>query len=212
MGTNILGVIVPNPTRRQQPSSPRLLPSPTSYLNSNRSFQSLPLLPIEQQENIVQLAWRHNLPVWTVDTLNHVDVLTFLTDLNPDLICVVCFPYLFPKALLVLPPQGCLNIHPSLLPAYRGPDPLYWILQHGLDRTGVTLHFLDESLDTGDIVFQTAFDLPKGISEMALSDRCAIEGAALLAEAIRHLKNGSLPRQPQATKGASYYPSRPNKK
>ena len=130
-----------------------------------------------------------------------------LADFQPDLICVVCFPYIFPETLLQLPRLGCLNLHPSLLPAYRGPTPLFWISRQAERQSGVTLHFLDEGLDSGDIVAQAAFDLPEGITELDLTARCAEQGARLLGDAIRQLEAGPLPRRPQPTNGASYFPA-----
>jgi methionyl-tRNA formyltransferase len=132
--------------------------------------------------------------------------LALLADLQPDLIVVACFPYIFPPTLLELPRYGCLNLHPSLLPAYRGPLPLFWMARQGERRAGVTLHFLDEALDTGDIVAQTAFDWPDGISGVDLERRCAEEGAKLLPAALQQLaQGGELPRRPQPQQGSSYF-------
>jgi methionyl-tRNA formyltransferase len=137
--------------------------------------------------------------------LKQAATLRLVEQYQPDLICVVCFPHLFPPALLALPRFGCLNLHPSLLPAYRGPAPLFWQIRHGQKRGGVTLHFLDEGIDSGDIVAQRTFDLPEGIAEHALTELCATTGAELLIEALAQPVPHPLPRSPQPTAGASYF-------
>lgn len=131
-----------------------------------------------------------------------------LRGLQPDLIVVACFPLMFPSALLTLPRYGCLNLHPSLLPHYRGPTPLFWIARRDEHFTGVTIHLMAETLDSGDIVAQTRFERPEGISEAELEQRCAIEGADLLADVVDRLNRGQpLPRRPQIEAEASYFPS-----
>ena len=166
----------------------------------------LPLATPYVSENIIHLAWQHQVPVWAVGSLKKKKTQAWLKILNPDLICVVCFPYIFPKAVLGMPTHGCLNLHPSLLPKYRGPTPLYWILKNRERRTGVTLHFLDEGIDSGDIVYQTAFPISAQVTEPELTLHCAEAGAKLLLKAIQQVRRGPLPRHPQNEAEASYYP------
>jgi methionyl-tRNA formyltransferase len=159
------------------------------------------------EQSVIHLAWNRQIPVWEVASLAGADTLALLGSLQPDLISVACFPYIFPPALLELPRSGCLNLHPSLLPAYRGPDPLFWIARQDERITGVTLHILDRGVDSGDIVAQTRFDRPDGLSGAALERRCAEEGAELLLKALEQLdQSGQLPRHPQPKAGASYFP------
>jgi methionyl-tRNA formyltransferase len=197
---NICAVVIPaNQTRKQQP--PRLIePQPATA-------STLPIIDPYLERNIVHLAWAHQIPVWEVGSLANPATLALMTRLQPDVINVACFPYIFPPALLELPRYGCLNLHPSLLPAYRGPAPLFWIARQDERLSGVTLHFLDRGVDSGDIVAQASFERPDGISETELERRCAEAGAALLLEAIRQLDQGkTLPRQPQPESQASYFP------
>ena len=197
----VCGVIVSANTPRADPH--RLEPAPV--------ISDLPLLTPHLSQNIIHLAWQANIPVWQVGRLNRPKTLALLQTLQPDVICVACFPYLFPKALLSLPKYGCLNLHPSLLPAYRGPSPLFWICRQGESETGVTLHWMDEGMDSGNIVQQRSFALPEGILEAELTRLCATEGAALLletlTETLTHLTPDSLPGHPQPTEGASYFPA-----
>jgi methionyl-tRNA formyltransferase len=197
---NICAVVVPT-------EIPGLKTLPQQVKPRRPEPAEIPLLTTPMPETIIHLAWQHNIPVWEVGRLTHEKTLALLRQFQPDLICVACFPYLFPSALLNLPQFGCLNLHPSLLPAYRGPTPLFWICHQGERRTGVTLHFLDDGVDSGDIVSQITFALPDGISESDLTRRCASEGAILLVEAIQQLAKGPLPRQPQSEQGSSHYPA-----
>lgn len=200
-GVEVNAVVIPaDQTFAVLPAWPRLIqpprPAPSDLLIINPQLNY----------NIVHLAWEHNIPVWQVNSLSDPQTLALLADFRPDLIVVACFPYIFPPALLKLPQLGCLNLHPSLLPAYRGPLPLFWQAYFGERQIGVTLHFLNQSLDTGDIVAQIAFEWPEGASLVELEQRCALTGAQLLADALRWLAQGeALPRQPQPQAGSSYF-------
>ncbi|MBE7553360.1 MAG: hypothetical protein HS126_19995 [Anaerolineales bacterium] len=163
----------------------------------------LPLLNPYLSRNIVHAAWERNVPVWEVGPLSNPSA---LAELQPDLIVVACFPSIFPASVLQLPRYGCLNLHPSLLPAYRGPAPLFWMARQGERQAGVTLHFMDEGADSGDIVAQTAFPWPEGISGPELEQRCAAAGGQLLLAAVKQLaQTGQLPRRPQPKEGSSYF-------
>jgi methionyl-tRNA formyltransferase len=165
------------------------------------------LIVLQPEPDIISLALERRLPVWEVASLGDPQTLALLGSFQPEMIVVVCFPYLFPPALLQLPVYGSLNLHHSLLPAYRGPAPLFWIARQDERQAGVTLHFLDEGIDSGDIVAQTAFDRPDGLAETELEQRCAAEGATLLVAALRQLGQGQpLARRPQSQQGASYFP------
>lgn len=197
-GSKVRAVIIPAEQttapfpRRVEPllSSPTDLPIINPYLNYN----------------IVHLAWDHHIPIWQVAHLSDSHTLALLAELQPDLIVVACFPAIFPGALLRLPRYGCLNLHPSLLPSYRGPAPLFWMARQGERRAGVTLHFMDQGADTGDIVAQSAFPWPEGISGPELEERCAKAGGQLLLAAVKQLaETGQLSRWPQPSEGSSYF-------
>ncbi len=197
----IEAVVIPaNPATPHQPPR-QLFPVPTS-----NSDVDLPLVDPYHECNIIHTAWAHHIPVWEINSLSDSQTQQHLIDMQPDLIVVACFPYLIPPAILQLPRYGCLNLHPSLLPAYRGPEPLFWLAYYDERLTGVTLHFLDTNLDSGDIVAQTTFKRPDGLSGQELDHRSAEAGAALLLTALQKLQHGPLPRQPQIEAKASYFP------
>lgn len=158
---------------------------------------ALNLLPTGQTASPLALAAAHNVPAFAVHQLAAPETVAALAALQPDLICVSCYPHRLPPAILELPRLGCLNVHPSLLPRFRGPAPLFWALRSGVSETGVTVHFMDEKFDTGDVVLQRPFPLPNGIAHHELETDLAKIGADLLVEAVQKLAAGTLPRQPQ---------------
>ncbi|NJN53511.1 MAG: hypothetical protein HC804_01420 [Anaerolineae bacterium] len=138
--------------------------------------------------------------------LKEAETVAALTAVAPDLICVSCFNQIFPPALLEIPRFGCLNVHPSRLPQFRGPSPLFWTFHEGQNETAVTVHFMDAGIDTGEIALQGSLTLPDGISGAQTEQMAAERGGRLLLAAIQQLADGRLPRHPQPANG-SYYPA-----
>ncbi len=198
-GVEVKAVIIPA-ERTTAALSPRRIEPPFS------SPTDLPVINPYFNYNIVHLAWEYNIPVWEVGRLANPSTLALLANLQPNLIVVACFPSIFPASVLQLPRYGCLNLHPSLLPAYRGPAPLFWMARQGERQAGVTLHFMDEGTDSGDLVGQTSFEWPEGITGPELEQRCAAAGGQLLLAAVKQLvQAGQLARRPQPQKGSSYF-------
>jgi methionyl-tRNA formyltransferase len=196
-GIEVSAVIIPRRGRDRGNFPRRVEPPASTEL----------IINLQAEPNIIHLAWEHQLPVWEVGSLADTSTLALLAGLQPEVVVVACFPYLFPPTLLEMPRCGCLNLHPSLLPAYRGPAPLFWIARQDERRSGVTLHLLDAGIDTGDIVAQAALDRPDGLSEAQLEQQSATLGVTLLLQTLQQLQQGqSLPRRPQPERGASYYP------
>lgn len=152
-----------------------------------------------------QMAAARGIPVYEAADLAASETLAAIGTLAPDAICVACFPRRLPAELLRLPRLGALNVHPSLLPANRGPDPLFWTFYHGDDMTGVTVHLMDETLDTGPVLAQEAIMLPEGISEARLERICAEVGGRLLVGGLRSLADGIARPQPQDEACATHF-------
>lgn len=150
-----------------------------------------------------QLAWGRGIPLFELRRAGDPHTLAELAALRPDVVCVACFPLRLPPTLLALPPHGCLNMHPSLLPQHRGPEPLFWALRSGAPVTGVTIHHMDEGFDTGAIALQAPITLPDGIGGPEAERRCAALGGVLMAAAVQALAANALPRHPQPA-GGSY--------
>ncbi|MBK8902069.1 MAG: methionyl-tRNA formyltransferase [Anaerolineaceae bacterium] len=171
--------------------------SPHAITSIQTHPPGLNLLPTGQVHSPLALAAAHDVPAFAVRRLAAPETVTALAALEPDLIGVSCFPHRLPPAILNLPRLGCLNMHPSLLPRFRGPAPLFWTLRAGVAETGVTIHYMDENFDTGDVALQRPFALPDGISHAELETKLAQLGGHLLVTALQKLEAGTLPRLPQ---------------
>ena len=166
----------------------------------------LPPRHSRRAESVLHLAWRAGIPAFECRSLRQQDVSAWLAQTAVDVACVACWNRIIPASALGLPRHGFLNVHPSLLPGYRGPQPLFWQFRAGETGTGVTVHWMDEGLDTGDIVAQAAVVFADGVSGADAESRCASVGGDLLAEALTALAQGQPNRQPQPA-GGSYFPA-----
>ncbi|HDD53548.1 MAG: methionyl-tRNA formyltransferase [Aquificota bacterium] len=144
------------------------------------------------------------LPVVTPQKVKEVE--KEIKSLKPHLIVVVSFGQILPPSTLELPSLGCLNIHPSLLPKYRGAAPLQRVLMSGEKETGVTIMWMNERLDAGDIFLQKRTPIGPDETYGELHDRLAQEGAKLLMEALEMLERGEKKATPQREEEATYAP------
>ena len=157
-----------------------------------------------QPSAVKELALQKNLPVLQPLKARDPAFLEQLRLLQPELIVVAAYGQILPQTILDLPHHGCLNVHTSLLPKYRGAAPIQWAIAHGDAETGVTIMRMDAGLDTGDIVsVETTPILPSDDSQ-TLHDRLAQIGAALLTRTIPDFVAGKITPQKQPTDGASY--------
>jgi methionyl-tRNA formyltransferase len=146
------------------------------------------------------------LPVLTPPSVNSEEGLAALRAVAPDVIVVVAFGQILAPGVLALPPLGCVNVHPSLLPKYRGAAPIQWAIANGERATGVTTMYMTRRMDAGDIIFQR--ETPIGGSETggALHDRLAEVGAELLDETLAAIAGGTAPRVPQNEADVTFAP------
>jgi len=126
--------------------------------------------------------------------------------LQPHLIVVVSFGQILPPSTLKIPKLGCLNVHPSLLPKYRGAAPLQRVIINGEKETGVTIMWMNEGLDQGDIFLQEKTDIDPNETYGELHDRLAVAGAKLLMKALEALEKGEKKAVPQREEEATYAP------
>ena len=199
-GLDVCGVIVPAARLDDRPSIAPLVP---------RNHSPLPIVNPFADDTIIQLAWAWHIPVYEVSRLATPQTSNALSFLQPDVACAACFPKRIPPSVLRLPRFGFLNLHPSLLPHYRGPYPLFWIFRNGETHAGVTIHFMDEGFDTGDIAAQALIDFPDGVSGKEADRLCATLGGQLMVEVIESLERGTLMQRKQSD-GGSYYPAPTN--
>lgn len=137
------------------------------------------------------------LPVYQPSTLRSARVQEELASLQPDVIVVAAYGRILPSPVLDLPPHGCLNLHPSLLPRYRGPSPVVTALLEGDSTTGVTLMQLDEGMDTGPIIAQREYPISPNDTAETLTRALFQLGADLLMQSVRPWVEGQLAAQPQ---------------
>jgi methionyl-tRNA formyltransferase len=126
-----------------------------------------------------------------------------IRSIAPQVAIAACFLWRLPREACETPPLGILNVHPSLLPAGRGPEPVFWTLRRGEPVTGVTVHRVDAGFDTGPIVAQAQMPVPAGISAPELEQDLMTLGGNLLVNALPALAAGTLQPRPQPTEGAS---------
>jgi len=143
------------------------------------------------------VAVQAGVPVLQPDKVRTAAFLDALRQWAPDLIVVAAYGRILPKPVLDLPPHGCINVHASLLPKYRGAAPIQWAMLRGEPETGVTIMQMNEGMDTGDIRLQRATPIAADETYGALQARLAVLGAEALRAALTSLKAGTLPRLPQ---------------
>ncbi len=132
--------------------------------------------------------------------------LAVLKEINPDLIVVVAYGQILPEEILNLPAHGCINVHGSLLPQYRGAAPMQWCLLNGEKKTGVTTMMMDKGLDTGDMLIKSEVDIDISDTFAEIHDRLAECGAETLIRTIEAVKAGTLVRTPQDDSQSTYSP------
>ncbi|MDR2861971.1 MAG: methionyl-tRNA formyltransferase [Syntrophobacterales bacterium] len=143
------------------------------------------------------IAEAHNLPVFQPGKIREESFLQIFRELAPDLVVVVAFGQILPREMLIQPRYGCINVHPSLLPQYRGPAPIQWSLIRGEKVTGVTIMRLDEGIDSGDILLQETVAIDEEETFASLHDRLAETGAKMLYQTIGMLGDQSIRPIPQ---------------
>ncbi|MGE5575950.1 MAG: methionyl-tRNA formyltransferase [Syntrophothermus sp.] len=149
-------------------------------------------------------ALKLGLPVYQPERVASPDFIVAMGALAPDAIVVVAFGQKIPAPLLELAPSGCINVHASLLPEYRGAAPIHRAIIDGREVTGVTTIYLDEGWDTGDIILQRKVPITYEDTVGTLHDRLAEVGAGLLLETLAAIAHGQAPRIPQDENRASY--------
>mgnify|MGYP004498355947 FL=1 len=147
-----------------------------------------------------------NIPVFQPNSLKNDESFNILKELNPDLIVVVAYGKILPENILNLPKYGCINVHASLLPKYRGASPIQWSIVCGENETGVSTMLLDKGMDTGDVLLSAATKIGSTETAEELWDRLKVMGGDLLIKTVEGLVSGSIKPIPQDEKKATYAP------
>ena len=155
---------------------------------------------------VKEVALEHNIPVFQPENFREEETVQQFRDLKPDIAAVVAYGRILPQSVLDVPTYGCINIHASVLPSYRGSAPYQWAVLDGLTETGVTAMYLCREMDAGNII--DVSKTPIGPDETAgeLLDRLAVLGADLLSATLEKFKNGAVDSVPQDAAKVSYAP------
>jgi methionyl-tRNA formyltransferase len=153
---------------------------------------------------VKQKALELELNIFQPQSINHSESVAQINALNPDFLVVVAFGQLLKNVVLDIPKNGVLNVHPSMLPQYRGPAPIQWAIIHGCSQTGVSIMQLDEGLDTGDILQTEMVDIDPEETAGMLHDRLAKQGANLLLDTIQNLSHKKITPEKQDHTQATY--------
>ena len=158
--------------------------------------------------SVAELAASKGLPVFAPIDINHPLWIQRIKEMAPDIIFSFYYRDMISSAILEIPPAGCLNLHGSLLPRYRGRCPINWVLVNGETETGVTLHYMTLRPDDGDIVCRENIPIADDDTAYTLHQKAAQASARMLPEILPRIKNGTAPREPQDHARATYYGGR----
>lgn len=139
-----------------------------------------------------------NIPVYQPTKVrNNPEIIEEIKALNPDVICVVAYGKILPKEILDIPRLGCINVHGSLLPKYRGAAPIQWAVLNGDKKTGITTMYMDVGMDTGDMILKEEVEIGDNETTGELWDRLSKIGGKLLVETLKQIQDGTAPREKQ---------------
>lgn len=146
---------------------------------------------------VKEVAVKHDIPVYQPVKVREASVVDEIRSMKPDVIVVVAFGQILPESILNIPPYGCINVHASLLPRYRGAAPIQWAVIDGEKETGVTTMYMAKGLDTGDMILRESIVLdPKETGE-SLHDKLCVMGGPLILKTLEQIEHGTAPRIPQ---------------
>ena len=147
---------------------------------------------------VKEFAISKNLPIYQPTTVkNNTEFIKEIQAQNPDIICVVAYGKILPKEILEIPKYGCINVHASLLPKYRGAAPIQWAILNGETLTGVTTMYMDTGMDTGDMILKETVTIGEDETTGELWSRLSKIGGELLVKTIEQIESGNALREPQ---------------
>jgi len=155
---------------------------------------------------VKKVALKNSVPVLQPESPKSVDFIEKLKEISPDLILVISYGHILREELLLIPQLECINLHPSLLPKYRGAAPINWAIIKGENETGVTTMFMTKRMDAGDIIEQRHVGIEKDEIASELETKLAEEGSKLLLSTLDLVEKGKEKRTPQNESGATYAP------
>ncbi|AEV69141.1 methionyl-tRNA formyltransferase [Acetivibrio clariflavus DSM 19732] len=155
---------------------------------------------------VKEYAIEHGIEVLQPEKVKTEEFVEKIKEINPDLLVTAAYGKILPKSVLDIPKYGCINVHGSLLPRYRGAAPIQWSIINGEKVTGITTMYTDVGMDTGDMLVKAEIQITEDMTAGELHDKLAVLGAEVLKETLLRLKNGTLERIPQNDEEATYAP------
>lgn len=149
-------------------------------------------------------AMEYDIPVYQPEKVREDNVVDMLKKIAPEVIVVAAYGQILPESILSIPPYGCINIHASLLPKYRGAAPIEWSIIDGEKTTGVTTMYMEKGLDTGDMIEKTEVDIENTDTGASLHDKLAAAGAKLIISTLKAVENGTATRTKQDDEKSCY--------
>lgn len=147
---------------------------------------------------VKEFALEKNIPIYQpLKVRNNTEFIEEMKELNPDVICVVAYGKILPKEILDIPEKGCINVHGSLLPKYRGAAPIQWAVLNGEKTTGVTTMYMDIGMDTGDMILKKEVSIGEDETTGELWNRLSKIGGEILVDTLKLIENGKAPREKQ---------------
>lgn len=153
---------------------------------------------------VKELALQYDIPVYQPNKVKEEGFLSILNDLNPDIIIVAAFGQILTKTILNFPKYGCVNVHASLLPKYRGAAPIQWCIINGEEKTGITIMYMDAGIDTGDMIMKAEVPIEPKETGGSLHDKLALCGGELLIKALDAIESGTAHREKQNDADMTY--------
>ena len=153
---------------------------------------------------VKEKALEHDIPVYQPVKVREEEFVATLRGLNPEVIVVAAFGQILPESILNMPKYGCINVHASLLPKYRGAAPIQWSIIDGEKETGVTIMYMEKGLDTGDMIEKVVVPIDKKETGESLHDKLAAAGGPLLLDVLSKLEKGTAVRTPQKEEDSCY--------
>ena len=155
---------------------------------------------------VKQCAMEKGIPVYQPVKMRDGTALALLQELRPEMVVVAAYGRILPEDMLAVPPMGCINVHASILPKYRGAAPINWAILNGEDETGVTIMHMAKECDTGDMILVKKMPIPRDMNATELFRELAKLGADAISEAIGKIADGTAERTPQDHANATYAP------
>lgn len=147
---------------------------------------------------VKEFALEKNIPIYQPEKVRkNTEFINKIKELNPDVICVVAYGKILPKEILDIPKFGCINVHGSLLPKYRGAAPIQWAVLNGDKTTGITTMYMNEGMDTGDMILKEKIEIGENETTGELWERLSKIGGKLLVETLKEIEDGTAPREKQ---------------